>query len=323
MTTESGTAGLLAVVSPVFNDWICADELLARLAGLADALPAVTVYLVDDGSTDPVDLHPERWSDQLAGVRIVHAGTNLGHQRAIALGLATVIADTDAAVVVVIDADGEDDPSGIPALLERLAPEGPSIVVAQRTGRTEALSFRAFYRLYRAGFRVLTGRPLDFGNFSALTRPAVDRLLYMPELWNHFPASVMRSRMPMVKVPTARSTRFHGTSRMNFVSLVNHGLAAMSTFSDVVFTRLLTLVTVMSALFVAAGVAVAAIRLFSTVAIPGWATAAMGFILLALFQFLTLLAVMTFIQLASRSNIPSTPREAAPRYVRSVEQVSP
>lgn len=314
----------MAVVSPVFNDWVCANELSSRLSSLRDELPPLTLYLVDDGSTDPTVVDPSSWSGPLP-VTVVHAGANLGHQRAIAIGLVEALGDPRNDLFVVIDADGEDDPRSMPDLLSKLSETStrePAAVVAQRRGRTETVGFRTFYSLYKAGFRALTGRRLDFGNYSVLTRSAAERLVHMPELWNHYPAAIMRSRIPVTKVPTDRSHRFHGTSRMNFVSLVNHGLAAIAAFSDVVFARLLILVSLLSGLAITAGVTVLAIRLWSTVAIPGWATAALGFVLLALIQFLALLALVTFIQLSARSTIPVTPRQAAPNYVRTVETVT-
>lgn len=314
----------MAVVSPVFNDWVCANELASRLSSLRDEIPPLTLYLVDDGSTDPTVVDPSSWSGPLP-VTVVHAGANLGHQRAIAIGLVAALGNPRNDLFVVIDADGEDDPRSMPDLLSKLSDTsttGLAAVVAQRRGRTETVGFRTFYSLYKAGFRALTGRRLDFGNYSVLTRSAAERLVHMPELWNHYPAAIMRSRIPVTKVPTDRSHRFHGTSRMNFVSLVNHGLAAIAAFSDVVFARLLILVSLLSGLAVMAGVTVLAIRLWSTVAIPGWATAALGFVLIALIQFLALLALITFIQLSARSTIPVTPRQAAPNYVRSVETVT-
>lgn len=321
MTVAGPPSARMAVLTPVFNDWICADELLARLAGLAGELPPLRVYLVDDGSTEPTALRPDRWATALGDVRIIRAGANLGHQRAIAVGLTQVLRDADVDLILVIDADGEDDPSGILDLLLALPDDPHAAVVAQRRTRTETLRFRVFYQLYRGGFRALTGSPLDFGNFCLLTADTASRLVHMPELWNHFPATLMRSKAPLVKVPTDRSTRFHGTSRMNFVALVNHGLAAMATFTDVVFARMLIVVSVLSALFIGAAVVVVGIRLGTTVAIPGWTTTTLAFILLALFQFLTLLAVMTFTLLSARSKISSTPFHEAPKYIRSIERV--
>ena len=305
----------VVIVVPVFNDWVCVEILVAKLAALEDSCGPIQLVLVDDGSTDAVPPASAGWPEELESVTVLRAGANLGHQRAIALGLAHVAVSASPSNVVVIDSDGEDDPAGIPLLLDALrvaSPHDARAVVAQRAGRSEAVSFKVWYRIYKWAFRVLTGRRLDFGNFCALTSPAVRQLTYSPDMWNHFPAALMRSRIPIVKIPLSRSTRFSGRSHMNFVSLVNHGLSAVATFSDVVFARLLIAVGALVALLMGMGVAIASVRIFGSVAIPGWATVAMGFTLVVLFQFLTLLAVMTFIQLSTRSSIPSTPRAGGP-----------
>lgn len=325
--SERGGGPSLVVISPVFNDWVCAAELLSRLTALSDELAVISVLFVNDGSTEAVSLGLGRGSGSPRtgiDVEVLHTGTNLGHQRAIALGLVHVAEKGNSSTVVVIDSDGEDDPADIPRLLARLDHENSEAraIVAQRAARAESRRFRVFYRVYKWLFHWSTGKSLDFGNFSALTPAAVQQLVRMPELWNHFPAAVMRSRMPITRVPTDRRPRFHGTSRMNFVALINHGLAGIATFSDVVFARLLIAVSTLMTAFVAAGVAVLVIRFSSDLAVPGWATAAMGFVLLALFQLLILLAIMTFSQLSARSSIPSTPLQAAPHYIRGLERIS-
>ena len=67
---------------------------------------------------------------------------NLGHQRAIAIGLTYIQAQMTTAyeAVVVMDGDGEDAPEDVPRLLARLEAEGGrSIVFAERTRRSESL----------------------------------------------------------------------------------------------------------------------------------------------------------------------------------------
>jgi glycosyltransferase involved in cell wall biosynthesis len=316
------TGGLrMAVITPVYDDWLCVNELLRQLSTVSTELPPMTVFVVDDGSTTPVVLDVDDWGAHFEASFLVTAGTNLGHQRAIALGITEVLKAGRFGLVLVIDADGEDDPRDAVRLLRALGPGELSISVAQRQGRSEALGFRAFYRMYRWAFRALTGRRLDFGNFCLLSIGAADRLGHMPELWNHFPAAIMRSKLPITKVPTDRSSRYFGESRMNFVALVNHGLAAISTFTDVVFARLLIVVSALAGLCVLVAGAVIGVRIGSDAAIPGWATTVVGFALLGLFQFLTVLSIMTFTVLSSRSNIPSTPIAEAPKYLKSFELV--
>jgi hypothetical protein len=311
----------LGVVIPVLNDWECLDRLLAELVAQTDRLPPLCVVVVDDGSTASPTLSPSRWGSHIRSLTVVHLGSSLGHQRAIAVGLACALDDPDIAHLLVMDADGEDDPASVPSLFEAVLNEPGGIAVAQRGTRSESAGFRFGYRVYKSTFRWLTGKTLDFGNFCLMRRDDAERLAYMPETWNHFAAAVMRSRLPLNRVRVDRRGRYAGTSRMNTVALVNHGLSAIAAFIDVVFTRLLAVVTAAIGLtLVVAGVALA-IRLLTSLAIPGWATTVLGFAFLALVQFLGLLAVLTFVVLASRSEVVPVPIRVAGQYVKSVESV--
>ena len=63
--------------------------------------------------------------------------------------------------------------------------------------------------------------------------------MYSSELWNHYAAAVLKTRLPYTSVPTIRGRRLQGDSRMGFVSLAVHGLSALSVFSDTLGVRLL------------------------------------------------------------------------------------
>jgi polyisoprenyl-phosphate glycosyltransferase len=71
----------------------------------------------------------------------------------------------------VMDSDGEDRVSSIPALLESLTTH-TDVAVALRAGRRERQRFQMFYRCYRLIFKLLTGRNIEFGNFMAITSAA-------------------------------------------------------------------------------------------------------------------------------------------------------
>jgi len=220
-----------------------------------------------------------------------------------------------------MDGDGEDQPSAIAQLITEHLANPNAIIVAQRRKRTEAVNFRFFYRIYLFLFRILTGRDLDFGNFVLLPSAAVQRLVFMAELWNHFPATVMRSRLPIMKIPIDRGARYDGRSKMNFTMLVNHGLAAIAAFIDAVFVRLM-IATGFVLVFISAGaLAVLAVRICGTWGVPGWATTFLGILLIGLLQVLGLLVVMTFLALAQRSTPSPPPATFATRYVSSVEEL--
>ncbi|NJN33328.1 MAG: hypothetical protein HC817_02790 [Saprospiraceae bacterium] len=60
-----------------------------------------------------------------------------------------------------------------------------------------------------------------------------------PTLWNNYSASITHGRLPYELLPLDRGKRYFGTSKMNVVSLIVHGLSAISIYLEVVTVRLL------------------------------------------------------------------------------------
>lgn len=233
---------------------------------------------------------------------------NLGHQRAIAIGLAFIEAGLPCEAVVIMDGDGEDSPSDVPRLIERLDREGGSrIVFAERSKRTEGLLFTAFYYLYRALHWLLTGVDVRVGNFSVVARPMLRRLVAVSDLWNHYAASVFASRLPYATVPTVRGHRYHGRSRMNFVGLIVHGLSAISVYRDRVLVRLLIAGILLLLVSLAGLVATVLIRLMTYWAIPGWATYSCGLLALIMLQSCSTTLVLIFLMLGARESLGFLP----------------
>jgi polyisoprenyl-phosphate glycosyltransferase len=294
----------IVILIPVYNDWTCLDALLTILdRELGAEGISANILVVDDGSTVPPD---EDFLDgeyqAIREVEVVELRRNLGHQRAIAIGLAYIEDRESCGTVVIMDSDGEDAPNDVPRLLRRYCDEGcQKIVFAERAQRSESLTFRLFYALYKLVYKVLTGRTVPFGNFSVVPRRRLSSLVAVSEMWNHYVAAVLKSRQPFCTVPTERATRLHGEPKMNFVGLVIHGLSAISVDSDLVGVRSLVFSLVMIVLALVGLIAIVAIRLATNLAIPGWATIAAGVITILLFQFIMLAVIFSFITLSSRN----------------------
>lgn len=237
-------AATVRVLIPIYEDWEAVAALLRRLdEALTRAGWRADVLVVDDCSVArPNDGVAPDGPAALARVRSLRLRRNLGHQRAIAVGMAFLEQEDPASglPVLVMDGDGEDDPGDAVTLLQRFVAEGAArAVFAGRARRSEGLAFRAGYQLFKVLHRLLTGQGVRVGNFSVLPASALRQLVAAPELWNHFAASVFKLRLPRVIVPIARSTRLAGASAMSWVGLVVHGLSAISVFGDVVGVRLL------------------------------------------------------------------------------------
>lgn len=264
------------VVIPVFNDWESLSILLRGLDRTATSLGCeMRVCVVDDGSTQS-----DQWlSTTISGLtsiehlELAHLAVNVGHQRAIAIGLCIAAETADCDAVLVMDSDGEDPPESLPVLLGCAAGRQNFCIVAGRRRRSESVTFKGSYIIYRTIFRLVTGKRIRFGNFSFLSIQYVRQLTMIPDLWNNLAAALLRSRLPLEEVPIDRGKRYVGRSKMNFTSLIVHGFSAISVYADTIFVRLLMTTVVVMCLTVPAVATVLLLRLFVPAhATPGWAT---------------------------------------------------
>ncbi|UZF91305.1 glycosyltransferase [Bosea sp. NBC_00550] len=305
----------LVIVTPVYEDTASATILFRNLKEHCPVEPYVIA--VEDGSVrNPLAI--SAIADAGLSGEIIYLARNMGHQRAIATGLSYVAANLDADAVVVLDCDGEDMPEAIPPLLEELQTKDVDAVVAQRRKRSETLGFRTFYVIYRHLFGFLTGRTIRFGNFTALNMFAVKRLAAMQELWVHFAASLMVSRLRIGAVATDRGKRYAGKSKMNFVSLALHGLRSMMVFAEDVLVR----VGLFCALLASVSLGLLGLSVVLKLvgfATPGWFSVAAGLLILILMQ----AGVLTFVTLMISGLIKSAPpitRAQLEMLIRHVER---
>jgi hypothetical protein len=278
------------VVTPVYEDVEASSRLFVELrAALGDD---VFIVAVDDGSIrQPVK--PERISGAGLNGVVLRLKRNVGHQRAISVGLGYVADRLSAAQCIVMDSDGEDLPATISELTRRLKAEDVDIAVAQRKSRVETLKFKVFYVVYKALFAFLTGRSISFGNFMAMKPAAVRRLAVMQELGTHVAATVLVSKLRLAICPLDRGPRYAGQSKMNFAGLVLHGFRALMIFAEDVLVRA-GIMCVGVALLSVGGIAASILLKTFGFATPGWFSMALGILFLVLLQTgaLTLMTLM-------------------------------
>jgi hypothetical protein len=312
------------ILIPVYEDWKALQLLLPILDQelSAHALKA-DILIVDDGSSE-IDFKPEthKCFSSFETIEVLPLRRNVGHQRAIAVGLSYLEANQLCHPVVVMDCDGEDNPSDVPRLIaECVAHQDQKIIFAARTRRSESLSFKIFYQLYRLIHFLLTGVQVQVGNFSVIPAGVLRRLVAVSELWNHYAAAVYKAKLPIALIPARRNCRLEGSSRMSLVALVVHGLSAMAVFGDRIGVRLLILVSVAMSFVSIALVTVIGIRLLTTLAIPGWATYVTGILLVILIQMLMIVLVFAFIILTGRNTASIFPNRDYVHIADAVRRV--
>jgi len=301
----------LTILIPVFNDWEALDLLLRLLdKALAEQGLTAGVLVVDDGSTmAPTPPCEESPFVALRHVDVLTLRRNLGHQRALAVGIAFVEDRGCCESLVVMDGDGEDDPRDVPRLVARSREDGgQSIVFAERTRRSESAIFRVFYVLYKLLHVVLTGSGVRVGNFSIIPRARLTSLVVVSEMWNHYAAAAFHSRQPKCMIPSQRSQRLRGKSRMNFTRLVIHGLSAISVYSELVAIRSLIVMVLLTILDLLAIASIVYIRLATDLAIPGWATFSVGILTVLFFNLMIMMLIFVFVLLSGRNTSSFLPK---------------
>ena len=307
----------LVILSPVYEDWAAAVVLLQHIdRRLGEAGLRAEAVFVDDGSARLPSTEQGLRLKHVTRVTVLPLRRNLGHQRAIAVGLAFVEHNRPCRAVVVMDSDGEDSPDDIPRLVQRMdETHGEKLIFAERTKRLENASFQTLYQLYRWMHVLLTGISVRVGNFSIVPAAHLHRLVVVSELWNHYAAAVFASRIPHESIPTARARRIAGQSKMSFVALVAHGLAAMSVHSERLAVRVLAATMTAVAVAVVVLVVVLVIRMTTSLAIPGWASSVVLALLVLIAQLLTLSAVFVFTIMHRRSSAAFLPARDYQHYM--------
>ncbi|HYK81909.1 MAG TPA: glycosyltransferase family 2 protein [Gemmatimonadales bacterium] len=121
--------GKLAVVIPAYQAVATIADVVARTCR---AVPAATVYVVDDGSSDQTGDTARR-----AGASVLVHPRNAGKGRALATGIAHALAH-GAQIVVTVDADGQHPPEDIPRLAAPIGAGEADVVLGARA-RTPAM----------------------------------------------------------------------------------------------------------------------------------------------------------------------------------------
>lgn len=294
---------------PVYDDSASARLLLEALDAEAARLPwQLSVLFIDDGSA-PAE------ADGLPGptaaipeIGVLRLRRNLGHQRAIAVGLAAIAAGPRPDVVVVMDGDGEDTPASLgPLVAETLSGGPPAVVFARRLKRHDGLGFLIGYQGFRLLHRLLVGSDIAIGNFSAVPADLLDRVVGVAEIWNHYAAGVVHARIPVRLVPIERGRRLAGRSKMNLPALVMHGICALSVWSDLIVARMLLVVAAFMGATLAGFAVAAAGGVAGVPGLTGWTPGLAGVLVLVTLLLGVICLLLALFMLGSRSGTTFIP----------------
>jgi dolichol-phosphate mannosyltransferase len=258
-----------SVLVPVFNEEAVIAECHRRLKQVMDSLaePYELVF-IDDGSRDssPDLLRSLAASDP--NVKVIAFSRNFGHQIAISAGMDHAGGDA----VVVIDADLQDPPAVIPAMIAKWK-EGYEVVYGKRGERQGESPFKKataflFYRVLRGLTDV--DIPTDVGDFRLIDRKVCDVMSRIRERNRFVRGIISWIGFRQTAVSYVREKRFAGETKYPLSKMLKFAIDALVGFSY----RPLRLATHLGLLTSLGGFAyllyVLHLRFFTDQTVQGW-----------------------------------------------------
>jgi hypothetical protein len=144
------------IIIPLYQDWESLEILIRNLEKVFGVKwNATQVIVVDDFSLKPIP----SWINNYDNITVVELIKNVGHQKAIAIGLCYAVDHVKGPNnFIVMDSDGEDLPEDIHELIKCKVDNNAQVCFAHRHKRSESFVFKSGYKLYKVLFKLLTGK---------------------------------------------------------------------------------------------------------------------------------------------------------------------
>ena len=223
----TSAAPRLSVLVPVYNNESTSDDLGARLQKALDGFDFEAV-VVNDGSRDRslALLRTQAAAD--SRLKVISFSRNFGQHPAIAAALDHARGD----VLVLMDADLEDQPEHIPLLVETLQTQQCDIVYTTKlegTTTPRSLTSDAYHQVFSRTVGVDVPRHL--GTFRAFTRKVADALRAFPERDVLYGPLMFYVGFRSIVVPVARGVR-PGRSSYTLLKRLRLAVNSLVTYSD-------------------------------------------------------------------------------------------
>ena len=227
------------IIIPIYNDWDSVHELVVRINKEIKSINhKISIIIINDSSNQKnnFELIP---ANNIQSVKILTLSQNIGHCKAIASTLKYIDGNMDYDYVIPMDGDGEDRPEELLDFIKIIdnADESVEIVTANRIKRSEGIVFRICYQLHKFITFLLVGKMVRFGNYSCLSKKAVQKLISDSSIWVSYSGAVIKNFSNIKFIQSSRGKRYFGPSKMNFFKLIKHSLSIPAVFKESVLFK--------------------------------------------------------------------------------------
>ena len=225
------------ILMPCYNDWPSIFKLLDNIdQEILELKGEFSVLIVNDGSNEKMP-ESKRVYKHIKSVEVINMKKNQGHTRSNATGIRYLSKKEKFDYLILMDGDGEDRPEEIKLLVNKVLKNEDISVVAKRVKRSEGLVFSILYNLHKLITLVFTGRNMNFGHYSCLTKKDVDVISSKESLWGNYSGTVKKFVSQLNNIPCVRGMRYVQPSKMSFIKLVIHSFSILAVFRYQVLIR--------------------------------------------------------------------------------------
>ncbi len=227
----------ILIITPVYNDWQSFSKLLEEINKSISNFNEISFELiaVNDGSDEktPNINIPKN----IKKIEILNMKYNQGHAVCLAFGMKYAIKYYKFDYLILMDADGEDRPIEIIDLIQKAKNLNNISVVAKRVKRSEGTIFKFFYLSHKILTLIFTGKLMNFGNFSIITKKDAEIISSDPSIISNYSGTLKNNIKLLGTIDCERGKRYYGPSKMPLIKLIIHSFSIIAVFKMNVFIR--------------------------------------------------------------------------------------
>ncbi len=220
----------IIILIPIYNDWKSLIKLIEEISeniNIFSDFKFKCLVINDSSSIKQPKLSKPR---NFHSLKIMNMKQNKGHARCNAFGIRHVFEKEDFDYLILMDGDGEDRPIEIKNFIEKILKNPNNSIVAKRIKRSEGIFFKLLYEIHKIITFIFTGKIINFGNYSCLTKKDVKKIFSKASLWSSYSGTLKKFVPNLNTINSTRGLRYFGPSQMSFLKLIIHSFSIVAVF---------------------------------------------------------------------------------------------
>tara|TARA_B100001063_G_C16752344_1_gene550988 strand:- start:342 stop:1202 length:861 start_codon:yes stop_codon:yes gene_type:complete len=230
------------ILLPVYNDWLSLKKVLQILNESFKTVKSNNYIIIVNDFSSKKNILNKNYNN-FKNIKILNLRKNVGSQKAIFFGLKylqkIIKKKNNQTTISVLDSDGEDNPKMVKEIIKLVNKKKDYFIFASRKERTESNILRALNQLRLFITLILTGKFINFGNFSSFSSKLLKKILSNNNLYLAYSSGVLKNYNKFFFIKIKKNKRFYGNSKVNLQFLLEHTFKIISVFYISVFLRTL------------------------------------------------------------------------------------